>query len=236
MPTSTLKSCVVGVRLSAGQYALFGPAIQDSGLKPAGFFRQLVLSRSPKMTHSPLDLDRLGQCFAMASQTLNTLAHEANAAPYKGALYESHFVAWLKRLVSIRNLIYLALPETSPPTRITYAAVKSTVGEQSICINFRLTPEELEPFLEMMEKAHCSRSTFFRELILKGEPEFKTYTGLRKQLVFLYNKSANNTGQLARVASAAFERGLIEEPLLARWHLSLTDIKRILLMGIEYAD
>jgi len=236
MPTSALKSCVVGVRLSASQYALFLPAIQVSGLKPAAFFRQLVLSRSPKMIHAQLDLDRLAQCFAMASQSINTVAHEANAAPYKGGMYESHFLLWLKRLTAIRNLMYVALPESSPPSRITYAGIKSAVGERSVCINFRLTPDELEPFLDMISKAQCSRSVFFRELILNGQPEFKEYSGLRKQLVFLYNKSANNTAQLARVANSAFERGVIEEALLARWHLSLTDIKRILLMGIDYAD
>lgn len=236
MSLSPLKSCVVGVRLSDDQYAPFAPLMQEAGLKPAPYFRQLVLSRSPKILHSQMDLDRLGQCYAKASQTINQVAHQANAAPYKGVVNQSLYVAWLRRLMTTKTLLHLALPETSPPIRPRRAGVQSKKGDKTRCINFRLTPEELEPFADMMRRANCSSSTFFRELILNGEPEFKEYTGFRRKLLFLFNKSANNTAQLARVGKAAFSRGLIEEDLFTQWLKTLSDIETILLMGMDYAD
>lgn len=100
MAAKKIMSTVVGVRFTDDQYALHAEAIAASGLKPARYFG-VVLSRSSSFEESAFDRTRMLQVFEKAGHALNRVAHLANSAPYKGALYQIKHLHWLSRLTSI---------------------------------------------------------------------------------------------------------------------------------------
>lgn len=235
------KSCPVSCRFTDEQYAPFAEAIVQSGLKPARYFRDLVLSRSPTFEESEFDKNRMLHAFEKAGQALNRVAYLANSAPYKGTLYQTKYLHWLSRLTSIQLLLHTVLPTTDPPTnaRATHNGNRGSpreAGNKVNIIRFRLTPDELAQFDHLIKRTGCSASAFFRELILKDSPVFKEFTGFKKRIVFIVNKAGNNITQLAYIASAAFDRAIIAAIVRDKWLSVLVAIESLLLAGIEYAD
>jgi hypothetical protein len=228
-------------RFTDDQYAPHAEAIAAAGLKPARYFRDLVLSRSPSFEESGFDKNRMLTAFEKAGHALNRVAHLANSAPYKGALYQTKYLRWLSRLTSIQLLLHTVLPTTDPPTkaRTTHNGNRGSPGERSNkvhIIRFRLTQDELAQFGHLIKRAGCTESTFFRALILNNAPVFKEFTGFRKRIVFIVNKAGNNITQLAYIASAAFDRAIISVEVRDKWLAVLVAIEALLLAGIEYAD
>lgn len=234
-------STVVGVRFTDAQYAPHEEAIAKSGLKPARYFRDLVLSRSPTFEESGFDKKRMLNAFEKAGHALNRVAHLANSAPYKGALYQTKYLHWLSRLTSIQLLLHTVLPTTDPPikARAAHNGNRGSPGELSNKIHaiyFRITQDELAQFDHLIKRAGCTASAFFRELILNGSPTFKEFTGFKKRIVFVVNKSGNNITQLAYVAKAAGDRGIITDAVMIKWFECLVSIEALLLAGVEHAD
>lgn len=235
------KSCVVGIRFTTDQYAPFAGPIAESGVKPAKYFRDLVLSRSPKFEHSAIDQKKMLIVFENSGHALNRVAHLANSAPFKGALYQKKYLQWLRRLVSIQILLQSVLPVTDPPVRargIYHGNRGSPVDDcnKVISIFFRLTPGEHSQFDHLIKRANCTASFFFRELILSNAPTFRQFTGFKKRVVFLVNKAGNNITQLAYIANAASDRSIISDAVKDRWLAALVSIEALMLAGIEYAD
>ncbi|MGP5424779.1 plasmid mobilization protein [Pseudomonas helleri] len=234
-------STVVGVRFTDAQYAPHEEAIAKSGLKPARYFRDLVLSRSPTFEESGFDKKRMLNAFEKAGHALNRVAHLANSAPYKGALYQTKYLHWLSRLTSIQLLLHTVLPTTDPPikARAAHNGNRGSPGELSNKIHaiyFRLTQDELAQFDHLIKRTRCTASAFFRALIVNNKPVFKEFTGFKKRIVFIVNKAGNNITQLAYIGSAAFDRAIIAGEVKAKWLDVLVSIEALLLAGIEYAD
>lgn len=241
VPDKVNKSCPMSCRFTDDQYAPFAEEIAKSGQKPARYFRNLVLSRSPTFEASGLDKERMVLVFEKAGNALNGVAHMANSAPYKGGLYQAKYLHWLSRLTSVQLLLHTVLPTTDPPTKTqaVHNGDRSSAGERSNkihIIRFRLTQDELAQFDHLIKRAGCSASAFFRELILKVKPVFKEFTGFKKRIVFIVNKAGNNITQLAYIASAAFERAIIADAVRDKWLDALVSIEALLLAGIDYAD
>jgi len=233
-------STVVGVRFTDAQYAPHAELIARSDLKPARYFRDLVLSRSPTFEDSGFDQKRMLNVFEKAGHALNRVAYLANSAPYKGALYQTKYLQWLSRLTSIQLLLHTVLPTTDPPTkaRAVHNGNRGSPGETSNklhAIYFRLTQDELAQFDHLIKRAGCSASAFFREIILNSSPVFKEFTGFKKRIVFLVNKAGNNITQLAYIAGAASDREIIADEVSDKWLAALVSIEALLLAGIEYA-
>lgn len=241
MAGKTNKSCPVSCRLTADQYAPYVEAIALAGLKPAQYFRDLVLSRSPTFTESAFDKTRMLQIFEKSGTTINRVAYQANSAPYKGAVYQSQYVRWFNRLCSIQILLQTSLPTTDPPGR-SRARSNGNRGSpadkdnKAHIIRFRLTQDELNQFEHSIKRAGCSHSAFFRELIINSKPTFKEFTGFKKRIVFIVNKAGNNITQLAYIAKAAEDRGIITDDQMVKWLRCLVSIEALLLAGVEHAD
>lgn len=235
------KSCPVSCRMTADQYAPFAEAIAQSGVKPARYFRDLVLRRSPTFEVAGFDKKRMLLAFEKAGHAINRVAYFANSAPYKGALYQKKYLNWLSRLTSIQVLLHTVLPTTDPPSRARtgHNGNRGSPGERSNKVNiirFRLTQDELAQFDQMIKQTGCTVSAFFRELILNSSPTFKQFTGFRKRIVFIVNKAGNNITQLAYVAKAAGDRGIITDDVMIKWFECLVTIEALLLSGVEHAD
>lgn len=235
------KSCPMSCRFTDEQYAPFAEAIAQSGVKPARYFRDLVLSRSPTFEEAGFDKKRMLLAFEKAGHAINRVAYLANSAPYKGALYQKKYLHWLSRLTSVQMLLHTVLPTTDPPpkTRSVHNGNRGSPGERSNksqIVRFRLTQDELAQFDQMIKRAGCTASDFFRELILNGSPTFKQFTGFRKRIVFIVNKAGNNITQLAYVAKAAGDRGIIADQVMIKWFECLVSIEALLLAGVEHAD
>lgn len=235
------KSCPVSCRLTGEQYAPFIQAITVSGLKPAQYFRNLVMSRLPKFAESTFDKKRMLLIFEKSGSEINRVAYQANSAPYKGAVYQSQYLRWFNRLCSILMLLQTALPTTDPPNK-SRARSNGNRGSPAVSdnkdniIRFRLTPAELNQFEYSIKRAGCSHSSFFRELILNSKPTFKEFTGFKRRIVFIANKAGNNITQLAYVAKAAGDRGIITDDVMLKWFKCLVAIEALLLAGVEHAD
>lgn len=241
MAEKVKKSCPVSCRFTDDQYDPHAEAIERSGLKPARYFRDLVLSRSPTFEESGFDKKRMLHAFDKAGHALNRVAYLANSAPYKGALYQTKYLHWLSRLTSIQLLLHTVLPTTDPPmkARAVHNGKRGSPGEHRNkvhIIRFRLTQDELAQFDHLIKRAGCSASAFFRELVLNNAPVFKEFTGFKKSIVFIVNKAGNNITQLAYVADSAFRRGIITTGVLEKWLESLVSIEALLLAGIGHAD
>ena len=64
------KSCAVSCRFTDDQHAPFAEAIERSGIKPARYFRDLVLSRSPTFEEPGFDKKRMLHAFEKAGHAL----------------------------------------------------------------------------------------------------------------------------------------------------------------------
>jgi hypothetical protein len=235
------KSCPISCRFTDDQYAPHAEAIAESGTKPARYFRDLVLSRSPSFEESGFDKKRMLNAFEKAGHALNRVAYLANSAPYKSALYQTKYLHWLGRLASIQLLLHTVMPTTDPPTkaRAAHNGNRGSPDERSNkvhIIRFRLTQSELVQFDHLIKRAGCTASVFFRELILNNAPVFKQFTGFKKRIVFIVNKSGNNITQLTYIASSAFDRAIISVEVRDKWLSALVAIEALLLAGIGYAD
>ncbi|RMR67023.1 hypothetical protein ALP81_200093 [Pseudomonas savastanoi pv. fraxini] len=235
------KSCPVSCRFTDEQFARFAEPIAQSGLKPARFFHDLVMSRSPTFEQSAIDKKRMQQVFGKSGHALNKVAYSANSAPYNGTLYQKQYLHWLNKLNAIQQLLLTVLPETDPPkpSRPVHNGNRGSPnvpGKKVHIIRFRLTQDEMAQFNDMIKRAGCSASAFFRELILNQTPVFREFAGFRKRIVFIVNKAGNNISQLAYIAKSASDRGLIADSVRDKWYETLMVIETILLAGIEYAD
>ncbi|PBP65872.1 relaxosome protein [Pseudomonas syringae] len=235
------KSCAVSCRFTDEQFARFAEPIAQSSLKPARFFRDLVISRSPTFEQSAIYKKRMQQIFEKSGHALNRVAYSANSAPYNGTLYQKQYLHWLNKLNAIQQLLLTVLPETAPPkpSRSVHNGNRGSPnesGKKVHIIRFRLTQDEMAQFDDMIKRAGCSASDFFRELILNKAPVFREFTGFRKRIVFIVNKAGNNISQLAYIAKAASDRGIITDSVRDKWYETLMVIETILLAGIEYAD
>ncbi|RMN26317.1 hypothetical protein ALQ62_200283 [Pseudomonas coronafaciens pv. zizaniae] len=235
------KSCPMSCRLTDEQFARFAEPIAQSGLKPARFFRDLVISRSPTFEQSAIDNKQMLQVFEKSGHALNRVAYSANSAPYNGALYQKQYLHWLNRLNAIQQLLLTVLPETDPPKPIRPVhngnrGSPNTSGKKVHIIRFRLTQDEMAQFDDMIKRAGCSVSDFFRKLILNQLPVFREFTGFKRRIVFIVNKAGNNISQLAYIAKAASDRGIITDSVSDKWYETLMVIESILLAGIDHAD
>ncbi|KPW75621.1 Relaxosome component, partial [Pseudomonas syringae pv. coriandricola] len=111
-----------------------------------------------------------------------------------------------------------------------------TSGKKVHIIRFRLTQDEMAQFDDMIKRAGCSVSDFFRKLILNQLPVFREFTGFKRRIVFIVNKAGNNISQLAYIAKAASDRGIITDSVRDKWYETLMVIESILLAGIDHAD
>lgn len=241
MAVKVNKSCPVSCRLTDDQYSRFTDPIAQSGLKPARFFRDLVMSRSPTFKKPAVDKTRMLQVFEKSGHALNRVAYLANSAPYSGALYQKQYLRWLNRLNSIQLLLHTVVNTTDPPSALatTHNGNRGSPGpriNKTHTVRFRLSQDELAQFDQMIKQAGCNASVFFRELILNKTPTFSEFTGFKKKIVFIVNKSGNNITQLAYIARAAFERGIIAEVVKDKWLVTLVTIEALLLAGIAYVD
>jgi hypothetical protein len=112
----------------------------------------------------------------------------------------------------VRKRSILPTNDPSMKARSPHNGNRGSPGERSKkvhIIRFRLTQDELAQFDQLIKRAGCSASVFFRELILNNAPVFKEFTGFKKRIVFIVNKAGNNITQLAYIASAAFDRAII---------------------------
>ncbi|KAA8699528.1 relaxosome protein, partial [Pseudomonas cannabina] len=91
MAKKVTKSCPVSCRFTDEQFARFAEPIAQSGLKPARFFHDLVMSRSPTFEQSAIDKKRMQQVFEKSGHALNKVAYSANSAPYNGTLYQKQY-------------------------------------------------------------------------------------------------------------------------------------------------
>jgi len=235
------KSCPVSCRFTDEQFARFAEDIAQSGLKPARFFRDLVISRSPTFERSAIDKKRMQQVFEKSGLALNRVAYSANSAPYNGTVYQKQYLHWLNKLNAIQQLLLTVLSDADPPKSAKPVhngnrGSPNVSGKKVHIIRFRLTQDEMTQFDDMIKRAGCSASTFFRELILNPTPVFKEFTGFRRRIVFIVNKAGNNISQLAYIAKSASDRGLITDSVRDKWYEALVVIETILLAGIEYAD
>ncbi|EGH17702.1 relaxosome component, partial [Pseudomonas savastanoi pv. glycinea str. race 4] len=158
-----------------------------------------------------------------SGHALNRVAYSANSAPYNGTLYQKQYLHWLNKLNAIQQLLLTVLPETDPPkpARPVHNGNRGSPnvsGKKVHIIRFRLTQDEMAQFNDMIKRAGCSASAFFRELILNQTPVFREFTGFRKRIVFIVNKAGNNISQLAYIAKAASDRGLIADSVRDKWY------------------
>lgn len=244
MATRVTKPHVVTVRFTDEQYELLREPIAQSGLKPARYVRELVLSRSPTLKRTTPEHARLKTVFEKVGHALNQVAYSANSAPYRERLYLNKYLHWFNRLFSLYTLLgaVVSVPENDRKPMNLRKSASGNKGSpkldaiKSLSVSFRLTADEMENFKAFINRADCPPSEFFRELILNKSPVFKEYTGFRKRLIFVANKAGNNITQLAYVANAAFERGLISVDVHSTWLDTLASIEQLLLAGIDHAD
>ena len=102
----------VSFRLTAADHASYSEKVKASGLKPAAFFREVVLTnRTQIIARQPAspDKQRLIYHANKAGNNLNQLAHRANAAHLAGQVDDSTYTAILSELQAIAGAMKQAI-------------------------------------------------------------------------------------------------------------------------------
>lgn len=103
-------------------------------------------------------------------------------------------------------------------------------------LSFRVSDEDAEAFEARLKESGLKKSDYFRQVFIEQKTEINvTHKDVHK-LVFYYNKSSNNLNQLAHRANTAFMTNKVDERLYKRVLNALTDIRTLLLRGVENAD
>ncbi|MGI4468742.1 plasmid mobilization protein [Klebsiella pneumoniae] len=102
------KDKVVAFRLSQEDFVQFEEKLASSNMKKSEFFREVFLNAKVNITLKAApskDLERLTFLFNKASNNLNQLAHQVNAAHLEGKVSERLYKSINNSLVDIRHLL-----------------------------------------------------------------------------------------------------------------------------------
>jgi len=102
------KDKVVAFRLSQEDFVQFEEKLASSNMKKSEFFREVFLNANVNITLKAApskDLERLTFLFNKASNNLNQLAHQVNAAHLEGKVSERLYKSINNSLVDIRHLL-----------------------------------------------------------------------------------------------------------------------------------
>ncbi|RYZ92357.1 MAG: hypothetical protein EOP06_04475 [Proteobacteria bacterium] len=241
MSENPLKRDVIAMRFTLGQRAQFDELIRVSGASQATFFANLVQTKPLIFDGSSLDLRRHMLIFERVGYSINQVAHQINAAFYRGTVHEQKLVHWFNQLVSCHGLLVAVVSSLLEQTQRSNSSIKeirspSDPSLKSVVISFRLNPVALAPIKVVATKASLSVGMVCRELILNEAPIFKPPQDLKKRMIFIANKTNNNIAQLAQRSYTAYQRGLMSYRLHRKWLDLLAAIESLLQAGIEHAD
>lgn len=102
----------VSFRLTEADYAAYLGKVETSGMKPADFFRDCVLTNRTQIIAKPkvsTDKARLLYLFNKASNNINQLAYRANSDHAAGAVGEKTYAGILRELQTLNNYLKATL-------------------------------------------------------------------------------------------------------------------------------
>jgi len=108
------KNKVVAFRLSQEDFSQFEVKLASSNMNKSEFFRQVFLSANVNITLKSApskDLLKLTFLFNKASNNLNQIAHQVNAAHLSGKVSERLYKRVNNALVDIRQLFMVGLQD-----------------------------------------------------------------------------------------------------------------------------
>lgn len=103
-------------------------------------------------------------------------------------------------------------------------------------ITFRLTAKEYAPYREIVKKTKKNKSKIMRDIFISKSDSIivpADNSKTIKRLLFLANKTSNNTNQIAKKLNAAYKGGVVSESVYIATLNNLISIERSIGKAID---